>query len=440
MNTNRALLSILLIIVLAGGGFLVYKNYLAPAPQAIAQDATPTPTAAADMISAEGKVAPVRQVNLSFTRSGRVAEVLVKMGDKVNAGQALARLDTSVLEANLSQSQAALQTAQANLQAALIKEQQVADAAHAQDATSRSSQWTVSLPSDIEKPGWYFKKTEQITSTQKEVDSAKAALDTEVSNLNTVAKNASSADLLKAEQRLSDAQSAFLVAKDVLDRARSSGKKELQDQAQTLYDSSKSELDAAQTSYDQILTTQSASDVLEARARVAVAQERYDTALDRLNKLQTGDQSLEVKSAEEAVRQAEAAVSEAGAAVHATQAMIDEATLKAPSEGVLARVDLEAGEVTLPGNPAIVLADTSAWRVETTDLSENDVTALSPGMKVKVTLDAFPNRSFDGTVREIALMSEDTRGSVTYQAKVDFDPGDAQVRWGMTAYINVKRP
>lgn len=440
MNTNRALLSILILIVLAGGGFLVYKNYLEPVPPATAQEGTPTPTAASDTISSEGKVAPASQVSLSFTQSGRVQEVLVKMGDKVGAGQPLARLDTTILEANLSQSQTALQTAQANLQAALIKEQQVVVSAHTQDSTSRSNQWTTSLPTDIQKPNWYFEKTEQITSTQKEVSNAKAALNTEMSNLNTVVRNASSADLLRAEERLSDAQSAFLVAKDVLDRARTSGKKELQDQAQTIYDSSKSELDAAQTSYDQILTTQGASDVLEARARVAVAQERYDTAQDRLYKLQTGDQSLEVKSAAEAVKQAEAGVTEADAALKATQAMFNEATLKAPSEGVMTDVNLEPGEVILPGNPVIVLADTSSWRVETTDLSENDVIALSPGMKVQVTLDAFPGRTFDGTVHDIALMSEDTRGSVTYQVKVDFDPGDVQVRWGMTAYINVRRP
>jgi HlyD family secretion protein len=63
--------------------------------------ATPAPTAAAVVtparvsgVIADGKVLPVRDVTLSFTQSGALAEILVAEGDNVTVGQPLVRLDT----------------------------------------------------------------------------------------------------------------------------------------------------------------------------------------------------------------------------------------------------------------------------------------------------------------------------------------------------------
>ncbi len=436
---NKRVIYGILILVLALGGYFAYQNYLSPASQAAAEPTgTPAATANPNVVSAQGNVAAASTVNLGFTQAGRVAQVSVKEGDQVKAGDVLAKLDPAPLQAEIDQAQAALDTANANLQAAQTRADQVEANAQSQAATGQADAWKQSQPAEISQPPWYFQQSEQITATLKEVDTAKANLATEQANLQSVLKQASSADLVAAETRMANAQAAFQVAKDVLDRANATGNKNLEDQAQNNFDAAKTELDAAQKNFDQMLSSQGASDVLEARARLAVAQEAYNTAVERLNGLRTGGQSLDVRLAQESLQQAQASVAQAQAGLKVAQVALQEASLTAPSDGTLAQIDIQPGENASPGKEVMILADTSSWKVDTTDLSETDVTRLKPGMKASITLDAFPNRTFTGQVEKIAMISQDTRGSVTYQVTLSFDPGDAAVRPGMTAYADIQ--
>jgi HlyD family secretion protein len=76
-------------------------------------------------VSGSGTIQAERERTLSFPRSGTVAEVFVSEGDTVEAGQALARLDTASLERDLASNQASQQSARAEL--ARIEAQQNVD-------------------------------------------------------------------------------------------------------------------------------------------------------------------------------------------------------------------------------------------------------------------------------------------------------------------------
>lgn len=73
------------------------------------------PVKADDTIRADGKVVPVRSATLSFATAGAVAEVLVKEGDKVRAGQVLVRLNSARQVAAVTQAEAQLSRATARL-------------------------------------------------------------------------------------------------------------------------------------------------------------------------------------------------------------------------------------------------------------------------------------------------------------------------------------
>ena len=75
-------------------------------------------------VSATGNLEPTNQVDVGSERSGIVKSVEVDFNDRVTVGQVLARLDTSLLEAEIRKSEAALESAQAKvLQArATVKE------------------------------------------------------------------------------------------------------------------------------------------------------------------------------------------------------------------------------------------------------------------------------------------------------------------------------
>ncbi len=95
------------------------------APGAGATAAVP-PVDTAKNLTAEAKLAPQRSATLSFPMPGVVAEVLVKEGDPVTAGQPIARLQSEHQAAELTRAQAALERAQAQrdgLKAGLLPEE-----------------------------------------------------------------------------------------------------------------------------------------------------------------------------------------------------------------------------------------------------------------------------------------------------------------------------
>src|SRR4028119_243284 len=64
-------------------------------------------------ITASGTVIPFQSVNLSPKTSGRLAKLFVEQGDRVRQGQEIARMENSELQAQLLQSRANLQQAEA---------------------------------------------------------------------------------------------------------------------------------------------------------------------------------------------------------------------------------------------------------------------------------------------------------------------------------------
>lgn len=83
----------------------------APIPTIMLDAASPGETPAA-VIQAEAVIVPIREARLSFPSVGRVVSVEVNVGDKVEAGQTLVRLDTTVLEARVREAEANLAAAE----------------------------------------------------------------------------------------------------------------------------------------------------------------------------------------------------------------------------------------------------------------------------------------------------------------------------------------
>jgi RND family efflux transporter MFP subunit len=75
---------------------------LSSAPVAGSGSAVPS----AGSVSASGEIVPASKASLSFPLTGVVNDVRVQAGDKVSVGQILARLDTSILEAQVAQADA----------------------------------------------------------------------------------------------------------------------------------------------------------------------------------------------------------------------------------------------------------------------------------------------------------------------------------------------
>jgi macrolide-specific efflux system membrane fusion protein len=116
--SSVSVVNTVLVLAAAGGAFWAYQIVSGPAASADT-GATTTRTrlvavtqgTVSQTVSASGSVAGAATANASFTTSGTVTEVNVKVGDVVTKGQTLAKVDPTA-------AQAALDTAKANLTAA----------------------------------------------------------------------------------------------------------------------------------------------------------------------------------------------------------------------------------------------------------------------------------------------------------------------------------
>jgi HlyD family secretion protein len=421
-------------------------------------------------LEASGTIEAV-EVIISPELAGRILEVYHGEGDHVSIGEPLFRIDDELLQsqrkraeaaletakANLEVARSAKETAQANVEAAKIQLQTVIQSAHMEEMKSRIRAWSENIPSEFSLPVWYFEKNEKIEAAKKEVESAQNALDIEETNFDTLMNSLGGTKFIEAEKRLSNAQAAFLIAKDLLDRAKSQRDEELKDYAQTIYDSAKGELDAAQSMYDQLLSGRTAEDVKEARARLAVARERYESALDYWYSLLTGEESLQVESARASLKLAEANLVQAENAIVQAQKLVEQyqaeldlidvqlkkLVVKSPTSGVVLTRNIEPGETIQPGAAAMTIGQLDQLTI-TVYISEDRYGLISVGQHANVIVDSFPGETFDATVVRIAdraeftprnVQTEEGRRTTVFAIKLSIANPEGKLKPGMPADV-----
>jgi HlyD family secretion protein len=431
--------------------FLLLSLALAACSGTVTPTAAPTvePAAAAEsksagIVTAEGKLLPAPAVELGFAQGGVVAEVLVRQGDTVAAGDVLARL-------------VGIKTVQAQVATAQTQYDQVYNAAIAQGKSKRTQDWYKTQSEDFTLPVWYYDQQEQIRAAQAAVDLAQADLTKAQEKLVKQMKT-TGADFIKAETDLSTAQAAYQVAKNLNDRIKN-GKniddmtkrqlyllqrdaelkkkgvdpkwvtvntinKDLRDEARKIFDDAETTLKDAQDAYDDAVSTDGAKDVLKARAQASIAEERYYTAQDYVRVLQTGSEAETVTAAMDAVDQAKAA--------------LELYELRAPFGGTVLGLDVKAGEAAVPGVPIAFLADTATWTVETKDLAEIDIARVALGQSVIVKLDALPGEEFPGKVTAIDPVGKEHLGDMNYKVTITLDKVDPRFMWNMTANVDIE--
>lgn len=347
-------------------------------------------------VIADGRLAPTRFVQLSFSAGGEIEEVLVEEGDAVEAGQVLVRLG------NREQLEAARSAARLELISAELALQEIHDAAGVMTAQAQLN---------VAQAREELRQADYRWSVQQE------------------GQRASQATINAAEAQL-------ILAKDALDRAKAvydgvSGRAE-DDLERAL---ALTQFAAAQRDYDAALRnlrwytgrpseTQQGlldADLAMAQARLEQAQRVWE---DRKDGPDADDLAL-----------AEARLAHAQAQWSAAEAALSDAELKAPMAGTVAHVLSKAGETAVPGQPAVVIADFTRWIVETENLSEIDLPQVLIGQAVTVAFDALPDVKLAGSVTAIRPLFEIKSGDVVYTVTIGLSEVDPRLQWGMTAVV-----
>ena len=361
--------------------FFVFAFALAacgtPATEAPVVQSTPAP---ANAVIAEGHLVPAQDAALAFQARGTVTEVRVKIGDEVKAGDVLARLGGPS------------DAAYAGAQAELVSAQQAYDDFVRNSPMYAAQAWQAYMDAQVKR--------------------AAAARRWEGLSLDNI------------QDRIDDAIEEADNRKEDLDEAQATfDKYKNEPEDNWLRQDAESNLEAAQEDYNEALrkvetitrerdTVRAAYD--SATAAEVEAKRNYENSLNGPDK--------------EKLALIEARLNAAKAAIAAF-------AITAPFDGTVMDVNVSLGEQAGPEMWAVKIADTSAWYVETSDLTELEVVKIAVGLKVSLLPDALSDAQMTGVVESISQAFTMSGGDVQYRVKILVDEIDPRVLWGMTVEI-----
>lgn len=348
----------------------------------------------AEVVEATGNLAPAAQVNVTFAIAGTLQEVRVRTGDAVKKDQVLAVLDTTDLELQLAQSQAAVNVAEANLDKLL--------------AGARS---------------------EDITVTQNTLNQAYANLQQQQVALAAATERAR-LSWVQAANALRDAQQAYeniyWENRKLEDKI---GKENVPDANYDNEEKARRAVENAEAAMEQArLAYESAKQQEESSLRTARSQ--VTTAQANLEKLMAGAAPTDLAAAQAQVEQARAGLAIA-------QNQLEKATLRAPFDGVVAKVLVDAPLQVSQATAILVLIDPAGYHIDV-EVDEVDISNIQAGQPARVTLDALPGLTLTAQVQEVALTPSTAAGVITYRVRVSVGSvANAAVRAGMTANVGI---
>jgi RND family efflux transporter MFP subunit len=183
---------------------------------------------------------------------------------------------------------------------------------------------------------------------------------------------------------------------------------------------------------------QAAAALESARARATLAaQERA-----RARRLAAGEalSQGDLQRAESQAALADAAVAEASAALTLARVQLEQARITAPISGVVASVATQEGETvsaTLAAPTFVTIVDLGRLELWAY-VDETDIGRIQLGQAATFTVDAYPDRTFEGQVTAVYPRAELRDNVVNYVAVVRFaPPRDQTLRPEMTASVRI---
>ncbi|MGD0438680.1 MAG: HlyD family secretion protein [Bryobacteraceae bacterium] len=388
----RILTAIVLVIILAIGGYLLWK-YLS------SYEST-------DDAQIDGHVNAI-----SARISGHLSEVPVEDAQIVKAGDVLVKIDPRDYEVAVSQAQANLADAEASLQSARTDLPIVSTNTESALQTARSSRADASAG---------------LLGAERQFEAAEARLQT-------------------AQAQVNEAQANYKKAAD--DAARYKQLVDKDEISRQTYDQAEQTALAAKAT----VAAQNAA-VLEARHNAGAAEAAMQQAQTKLPQADASIQSALTRP--QLVSQSQSRLKSAAAKVAELQAQLDQAKLNlsytiivAPVSGVVGKKTAEIGQNVSPGEQlmAVVPLD-DIW--VTANFKETQLRKMQPGQKVKFSVDAY-DHEYSGHVTGIGgasgsryslLPPENATGNYVkvvqrIPVRIDLDPNenkDHRLRPGMS--------
>ncbi len=134
-----------------------------------------------------------------------------------------------------------------------------------------------------------------------------------------------------------------------------------------------------------------------------------------------------------------ASVASARAALSRSQTNQRNATIRSPIDGTVIQRSIDAGQTVAASlnTPElfVIARDLSRMQIEA-DVDETDIGQILPDQAVRFSVQSYPDRSFNGIVRQVRLQPQTIQNVVTYTVIVEADNTDGVLLPGMTATVD----
>lgn len=449
MHPNpKRIIPLVIFLLLLGGGYYLWSNGMLPGMLPTANDEN---IVSGFIEGAEYKVAA--------EISARVRAVHVDEGARVVQGQPVIELDHALLDAQITQAQAAINTAQAQLD--LIKSPaREADVAAAQAALKAAQENFDKVrggatASDLTAAQAALKAAQEnyeklrAGPKQSDLDAARAALNAAQQQYDKVRQGPTADELAQLKAQVENALAGVKQAQAAYDQigGASNPNSALAPQARAL-EQATNLYTAALAAYNNALSHPTAAELAAARAQVenaqaalarltpdasqlAAAQAQVENAQASLKRLtpdaaQIAAAQAQVNQAQavlerltpsaETIAVAQAQVKQAESALNVLNAQIAKTTIVAPSAGIVSRRLVNPGEIAPAGSALLTITNLDPVEL-VIYVPETRLGDIELGSEIGVQVDAYPDRIFQGKIVHIAAQAEFTPRNIQSKAE-----------------------
>lgn len=369
-------------------------------------------------VTISGKVVPSQEVNLSFELPGTIDSVLVDIGDEVEAGQVLARLNNSEILNEVSESRASLESQLARLN---------------------------ELTSDNSDESQTISLQQQLLSVLKK---AYVTADDIIRNKVDVFFTDPNSRFPEFNKSLSD---YFLRQEINQERFRIASILEEWEEYNSSLEVdgvvlSDAEYNISNLKEIQIILELISEGAVDFSPTSVITQSQIDAYISTISSARNSVSSLivEINQTSESLRAVRTNIPIQQAVVRNAEANLDRLNtrtnkyvLTAPFDGVITAREIEVGEVSEVGRTALSIISNGALEIETF-IPEVLIAGVDVADLGNARLDAFGDlQTFDIFVAHVDPRETEKDGLTTYRTLVDFVAPNDQIRPGMTAEVEI---
>jgi HlyD family secretion protein len=202
----------------------------------------------------------------------------------------------------------------------------------------------------------------------------------------------------------------------------------------------KRDLERQRTLFERQLISRSELDTAQSGSESAIARRNAASAQLEAAEAKLRSAQAQLRSAGAQVEKAKAQVSQAQAALEQARVDLDRTIIRSPINGTVISRNVDIGQTVAASLQAPTLftiaQDLTKMQVDT-NVSEADIGSVAVNQTATFTVDAFPNQTFQGTVREIRQAPIIVQSVVNYNTVIAVNNPELKLRPGMTATVAI---